>query len=262
MSPPQSDVTKIRSRTKNDQLGALFGFSYLGQPIWIFWPSNKYVGKVVPYLIPSGIRGRPELYEEDRGPRWVLFCQNASERAQAHRQVPQAGFELWLTHMVRTHPTTTNPILVRPPSAPNGLTRRGITSKNTFLDVSKDAIAGGLSLSRVPWMEMLVFAAMVALYGGLPVTFTRVTRLVLVPIMYSIHGHPPPTVIGWQLFFKGSDIGTRRNDEILEKTQCLNTAFMFHVSKFFSLEIIYSFMKLVLCCQLAAVHVHSNLQNV
>ena len=164
--------------------------------------------------------------------------------------------------MVRTHPTTTNPILVRPPSAPNGLTRRGITSKNTFLDVSKDAIAGGLSLSRVPWMEMLVFAAMVALYGGLPVTFTRVTRLVLVPIMYSIHGHPPPTVIGWQLFFKGSDIGTRRNDEILEKTQCLNTAFMFHVSKFFSLEIIYSFMKLVLCCQLAAVHVHSNLQNV
>ena len=92
--------------------------------------------------------------------------------------------------MVRTHPTTTNPILVRPPSAPNGLTRRGITSKNTFLDVSKDAIAGGLSLSHVPWMEMLVFAAMVALYGGLPVTFTRVTRLVLLPIMYSIHGHP------------------------------------------------------------------------
>ena len=31
---------------------------------------------------------------------------------------------------------------------------------------------------------------------------------------------PPPTVIGRQLFFKGSDIGTRRNDEILEKTQC------------------------------------------
>ena len=98
-------------------------------------------------------------------------------------------------------------------------------------------------------MEMLVFAAMVALYGGLPVTFTRVTRLVLVPIMYSIHGHPPPTVIGWQLFFKGSDIGTRRNYEILEDT-VFYKSFMFYVSKFFSSKIIYNFMKIVHCLSL------------
>ena len=170
--------------------GALFGYFYSGQPFWIFCPSNKCVGKVVPYLIPSGIR-REAYTRRTVDPAGSCFARTLPRGHKLRgKQVPQAGFELWLTHLVRTHPTTTNPILVRPPSAPNGLTRRGITSKNTFLDVSKDAIAGGLSLSRVPWMEMLVFAAMVALYGGLPVTFTRVTRLVLVPIMYSIHGHP------------------------------------------------------------------------
>ena len=96
------------------------------------------------------------------------------------------------SHFERHRPTLQpkpHPILVRPPSAPNGLTRRGITSKNTFHRGRRDAIATGLCLSS-PWMEMLVFAAMVALYGGLPVTFTRVTRVVLLPIMYSIHGHP------------------------------------------------------------------------
>ena len=40
---------------------------------------------------------------------------------------------------------------------------------------------------------MLVFVAMDALYGELVsprATFTRVTRVVHMPIMYSIHGHP------------------------------------------------------------------------
>ena len=154
-----------------------------------FAPRINMSAKWCHISFPAALEGG--LYEEDRGSRWVLFCQNASERAQAQREASTTS-RLWaLTHPHGAHPPHHhNPILVRPPSAPNGLTRRGITSKNTFLDVSKDAIAGGLSLSRVPWMEMLVFAAMVALYGGLPVTFTRVTRLVVVPIMYSIHGHP------------------------------------------------------------------------
>ena len=42
-------------------------------------------------------------------------------------------------------------------------------------------------------VEMLVFVAMDALYGELVsprATFTRVTRVVHMPIMYSIHGHP------------------------------------------------------------------------
>ena len=95
---------KDKLADKEWSAGALFGYSYLGQPVLIFCPSNKYVGKVVPYLIPSSIRGRPELYEEDRGPRWVLFCQNASERAQAQREASTTS-RLWaLTHPHGPHP--------------------------------------------------------------------------------------------------------------------------------------------------------------
>ena len=99
-----------------------------------------------------------------------------------HGKQQQAGFEQWVTLWARTHPPTQpHPILVRPPSAPNGLTRRGITSKNTFHTGCRDAIAAGLCLSSP--METLVFAAMPALYGGgglvsPQATFTRVARVV------------------------------------------------------------------------------------
>ena len=87
----------------------------------------------------------------------------ASETASSSKQALSCE-----SHFERHRPTLQpkpHPILVRPPSAPNGLTRRGITSKNTFHRGRRDAIATGLCLSS-PWMEMLVFAAMPALYGG------------------------------------------------------------------------------------------------
>ena len=105
---PQSDVTKIRSQTRNDQPGALFGYFYSGQPIWIFCPSNKYVGKVVPYLIPSGIRGvvrggpwtplgpvLPERFREG----------TSSEGSKYHKQALSSDSPTW------SAPTPPPPIL-------------------------------------------------------------------------------------------------------------------------------------------------------
>ena len=126
-----------------------------------YFGPNKCVGRVVmPYLIPGSISEAPNGLE-DPVPRWVLFCPLASETASSKQALSCES------HFERHRPTLQpkpHPILVRPPSAPNGLTRRGITSKNTFHTGCRDAIAAGLCLSSP--VEMLVFAAMDALYGG------------------------------------------------------------------------------------------------
>ena len=216
---------------------------YLDFLIWVslfgyFAPRINVSAKWCHISSPAALEGGLSCTRRTVDPAGSCFARTLPRGHKLRgKQVPQAGFELWLTHMVRTHPTTTNPILVRPPSAPNGLTRRGITSKNTFLDVSKDAIAGGLSLSHVPWMEMLVFAAMVALYGGLPVTFTRVTRLVLLPIMYSIHGHPSAHNHWVAALFQG--IRHRHPQKWWDtwKDTVLNKSCLAYLSKFFSMKI-------------------------
>ena len=111
------------------------------EPVSIFRPANKCVGRVVPYIsFRASISEAPNGLE-DPVPRWVLFCPFASETASNSKQAlsSESQFE--------RAPTQPHPILVRPPSAPNGLTRRGITSKNTFHTGHRDAIAAGLCLS-------------------------------------------------------------------------------------------------------------------
>ena len=118
------------------------------------------------------------------------------------------------SHFERHRPTLQpkpHPILVRPPSAPNGLTRRGITSKNTFHTGCRDAIAAGLCLSSP--METLVFAAMPALYGGArkPSSNFHAGRQGC-PCLLCIQNMvtPPPTVIG-QLILSKNQLGSNVN---------------------------------------------------
>ena len=143
-------------------------------------------------LYPAGSCFAPHFRDGTSSSKQALSSESHFERAPTHHQP--------------------HPILVRPPSAPNGLTRRGITSKNTFhTGRGGRKIAPGLCLSS---LEMLVFAAMDALYGGAckPLaTFTRVARVVplcLLCIQYMVT--PPPTVFGQLILF------TKVEDQILQ----------------------------------------------
>ena len=99
---PQSDVTKIRSQTKNDQPCSLFGYFIWVSLFGYFAPRINVSAKWCHISSPAALEGG--LYEGDRGPRWVLFCQNASERAQAQREASTTS-RLWaLTHPHGPHP--------------------------------------------------------------------------------------------------------------------------------------------------------------
>ena len=101
---PQSDVTKISSQTKNDQPVPYLDILIWVSLFWYFAPRINMSAKWCHISFPAALEGGPELYEEDGGPRWVLFCQNASERAQAQREASTTS-RLWaLTHPHGPHP--------------------------------------------------------------------------------------------------------------------------------------------------------------
>ena len=144
----------------------------------------------------------------------------------------QAGFELWVTLWARTHPPPTPSY---PCQAPLGAKRPDTSWNNIkkhFPHRSRGRkIAPGLCLSS---LEMLVFAAMDALYGGAckPLaTFTRVARVVpltLLCIQYMVT--PPPTVFGQPILF------TKIEDQICQLglawlTDNLNFALVRHSVK-------------------------------